>query len=135
LRTSAGPRRLFDDANVTARLVGLLRGRRGVLDSTPLLDAVASQDTVTQLGAAIRELLTVAEAAGELGLAAALMRDDGYATVAKPPCDWDDPAAQDALVGDANAALGVLAERELTGTLGEVAELLALVAGQDVAPG
>jgi hypothetical protein len=115
-------------------LVGLLRGRRGSLDSTPLLDAVATQDTVTQLRAAIRELLTVAEAAGELGLAAVLMRDDGYATVGKPPCDWDDPAAQDALVGDANAALGALAERQLTGALGEAAELLALVAGQDVAP-
>src|SRR6516165_3947772 len=38
LRGSARPRRLFEDVNTTARAVGLLRGRRRVLDSTPLFD-------------------------------------------------------------------------------------------------
>ena len=45
-----------------------------------------------------------------------LTRDDDYATVGKPPCDWDDQAAReglvDALVRDVNAALLVLDGRE-----------------------
>jgi hypothetical protein len=41
LRASDRPRRLFDDVNTTARTAGLLRGRRRVIDSTPLFDAVA----------------------------------------------------------------------------------------------
>jgi len=143
LRGSDRPRRLFEDVNTAARAAGLLRGRRRVLDSTPLLDAVATQDTVTQLRAAIRRLLTAAEQAGELELAtavrAALRRDDDYATVGKPPCDWDDKTARDALVDalviDANAALAVLHGQALTGPLAEAAELLALVAGQDVEAG
>jgi DDE family transposase/transposase-like protein DUF772 len=143
LRDSSRPRRLFEDVNTVARAAGLLRGRRRVLDSTPLLDAVATQDTVTQVRAAIRKVLSCADAAGEIELAAALRavlsRDDDYATVGKPPCDWDDQAARDALVDalvrDANAALAVLDGRELTGGLGEAAELLALVAGQDVEAG
>ena len=57
----------------------------------------------------------------------------------KPPCDWDDPNARDALVDalvrDAHAALGVLDGHELAGPLGEAAELLGLVAGQDVEAG
>ena len=143
LRGSDRPRRLLEDVNTAARAAGLLRGRRRVLDSTPLLDAVATQDTVTQLRAAIRKLLASAEQAGQLDLAAAvraaLSRDDDYATVGKPPCDWDDKAARgtlvDALVIDANAALAVLHGWPLTGLLGEAAELLALVAGQDVEAG
>jgi hypothetical protein len=142
LRASGRPRRLFEEVNASARAAGLLRGRRRVLDSTPLLDAVATQDTVTQLRAAICKLLTVADGEdAELAAAvrAVLMRDDNYATVGKPPCDWDDKAARDvlvdALVHDANVALLVLHGRELARALGEAAELLALVAGQDVEQG
>ncbi len=119
-----------------------MTGRRRVLDSTPLLDAVATQDTVTQLRAAIRTLLRVADRHDQALAAAAravLARDDEYATVGKPPCDWDDGAARDALVDalvrDANAALLVLHGREVTAPLAEAAELLALVAGQDVEQG
>ena len=139
LRGSTGPRRLFDDVNTTARAVGLLRGRRRVLDSTPLFDAVATQDTVIQLRAAIRTVLAVAELvdpALACVVRAALTRDDDYAGVGKPPCDWDDPKARealvDALVRDARAALAVLDGRELAGPLAEAGELLGLVAGQDV---
>ena len=139
LRASDRPRRLFEDVNATARSAGLLTGRRRVLDSTPLLDAVATQDTVTQLRAAIRKLLSVADR-DDIELAAAvrgvLTRDHDYATVGKPPCDWDDRAARealvDALVRDVNAALLVLHGRELSGAVAGAAELLALVAGQDV---
>jgi hypothetical protein len=142
LRASGRPRRLFQDVNATARAAGLLTGRRRVLDSTPLLDAVATEDTVTQLRAVIRKLLTVADREdAELAatVRAVLTRDDDYATVGKPPCDWDDKAARDALVDalvrDANAVLLVLHGRELTGAVDEAAELLALAAGQDVEQG
>ena len=58
-RASDRPRRLFEDVNTVARGAGLLRGRRRVLDSTPLHDAVATQDAVTQLRATIRKLLSL----------------------------------------------------------------------------
>ena len=139
LRASQRPRRLFDDVTATARQAGLLRGRHRVLDSTPLFDAVATQDTVIQLRAAIRRLLTAAHRqAPTLATAvrAGLTREDDYATLGKPPCDWDDPKARealvDALVRDAHAALAALDGHQLDGSLAEVAELLALVAGQDV---
>ena len=139
LRASVRPRRLFEDVNAAARSAGLLTGRRRVLDSTPLLDAVATQDTVTQLRAAIRRLLSVADREDtELAglVRTVLTRDDDYATVGKPPCDWDDKVAReglvDALVRDVNAALLVLDGRALAGALAEAAELLALVGGQDV---
>lgn len=142
LRASDRPRRLFDDVNATARAAGLLRGRRRVLDSTPLYDAVATQDTVIQLRAAIRRLLGAAELdvpALAVAVRAGLARDDDYASRGKPPCDWDDSAARealvDALVRDVQAALAVLHGHELTGPLAEAAQLLALVAGQDVEAG
>ena len=86
-------------------------GRRRVLDSTPLYDAVATMDTVTLVRSAIRGLLQAAggELAGELR--AVLRRDDDYAAAGKPACDYDDPAAReelvDALARDARALLGV----------------------------
>ncbi len=142
LRASDRPRRLFDDVNTTARAAGLLRGRRRVIDSTPLFDAVATQDTVIQLRAAIRKVLTAADRADPEVAGAVrevLTRDDDYASLGKPPCDWDDPAARqalvDALVKDAQAALAALDGRELEGPLAEAAELLGVVAGEDVEAG
>ena len=142
LRASARPRRLFEDTKVVAKETGALKSRARVLDSTPLYDAVATQDTVTQLRAAIRKLLAALDQAGSplaAAVRAALLRDDEYATVGKPPCDWDDRAARealvDALVRDAVAALGVLDGEALpAGALG-AADLLALVAGQDAEEG
>jgi hypothetical protein len=143
LRKSARPRRLFEDVRAVAKAAGLLRGRNRVLDSTPVYDAVCTQDTVTQLRAVIRKVLMVADREGAAELAAAvravLTRDDDYATAGKPPCDWDDKAAReelvDALVRDCLAVLAVFDGRELSTGLAEAAQLLALVAGQDVAEG
>lgn len=142
LRGSERPRRLFEDTKVVAREAGALKGRARVLDSTPLYDAVATQDTVTQLRAAIRKLLVVLDNVTPSLAArvrAVLERDDDYATAGKPPCDWDDPAAReqlvDALVRDALAALAVLDGETLTGAARDAADLLAIVAGQDVAEG
>ena len=142
LRASARPRRLFEDTKVVAKETGAMKGRARVLDSTPLLDAVATQDTVTQLRAAIRKLLVALDQAGSPlaeDVRAVLARDDAYDTVGKPPCDWDDKAARealvDALVRDAVAALGVIDGKALpAGALG-AADLLALVAGQDTQEG
>ena len=141
LRASARPRRLFEDTRSVARATGAMKGRARVLDATAVYDAVATQDTVTQLRAAIRKTLAALDRAGS-PLAAAvrqvLRRDDDYASAGKPPCDWDDPAARgalvDELVRDALAALTVLDGHEL-GAAAEAADLLALVAGQDVEQG
>jgi hypothetical protein len=101
-------------------------------------DAVAAQDTVTQLVAAIRKVARVVPGAGAV-IAAACTLDDGKP--GKPPIDWDDPAAKQALVSDlVNDALAVL--EALTGpgaperdaAAADALGLLALVAGQDVEP-
>jgi IS5 family transposase len=142
LRASDRPRRLFEDTKVVATETGALKGRARVLDSTPLLDAVATQDTVTQLRACIRKLLVVLDQAGSPLAAlvrAALARDDEYATPGKPPCDYDDKDARealvDALVRDAMAALEVIDGQTLAWTVNPAAEWLALVAGQDTEQG
>ena len=142
LRASDRPRRLFEDTKAVATEAGLLGGRARVLDSTPVYDAVATQDTVTQLRSAIRKLLrALAQQAPELAVKVreALCRDDDYAGPGKPPCDWDDRDARDALVDvlvrDAQAALEALEGEALEGAAKDAYELLALVAGQDVEEG
>ena len=142
LRASARPRRLFEDTRVAARQSGAMKGRARVLDSTAVYDAVATQDTVTQLRSAIRKTLSALDHAGSplaSQVRAVLRRDDDYATAGKPPCDWDDPQARDmlvdALVHDALAALAALDGQELPLAVIEAAGLLALVAGQDVEQG
>ena len=49
LRGSDRPRRLFEDTKALAKETGAMKGRARVLHSTPLYDAVATQDTVIQL--------------------------------------------------------------------------------------
>jgi transposase len=61
LRGSRDPDRIFRVTTELAREVGLV-GVRRVLDSAPLFDAVATQDTVTLLRGAIRGLLRVCPA-------------------------------------------------------------------------
>ena len=135
LRRSARPDRIFEVALAAARQAGLV-GRRRVLDSTPLYDAVATMDTVTLVRSAIRGLLKAAggDLAGQLR--GVLRRDDDYAAAGKPACDYDDPAARaelvSALAGDAHALLAALEGRELEPALARAAELLAAVTGQDL---
>ena len=59
LARSARPDRIFEVTLAAARQAGLV-GRRRVLDSTPLYDAVATMDTVTLVRSAIRGLLRAA---------------------------------------------------------------------------
>src|SRR3954469_17556828 len=63
LARSARPGRIFEGRLEAARAAGLV-GRRRVLDSAPLYDAVATMDTVTLVRSAIRGLLKAA--GGEL---------------------------------------------------------------------
>ena len=109
LRASADPDRIFRVTTELARQVGLV-GVRRVLDSTPLLDAVATQDTVTLLRGAIRGVLRACSPELAAVVRAALARDDDYAAAGKPVCDWDDPQAReqlvDALFRDGYRALG-----------------------------
>ena len=62
LRRSARPNRIFEVGLAAAAAAGLV-GRRRVLDSTPLYDAVATMDTVTLIRSALRALLGAAAAA------------------------------------------------------------------------
>jgi hypothetical protein len=139
LRRSQRPDRIFEVALAAAGEAGLL-GRRRVLDSTPLYDAVATMDTVTLIRSAIRGLLKAAgpELAGPLR--AVLAAGDDYASSAKPAVDWDDKAARDALVDsrarDGYALLSVLAGRQGLGEPVEQAmQLLATALGQDLETG
>jgi hypothetical protein len=106
-----------------------------VLDSTVLADAVATQDTVTQLVAATRRVRRLVAAAREVELGGA----HDYDRPGKPDCAWDDPQATQALVAglvnDALALLAAVAEVDMDDEQAEAVALLALVAGQDVEPG
>src|SRR5664280_2826439 len=110
LRHSASPNRIFDAARDAAKEAGLV-GRKRVLDSTPLYDAVATMDTVTLIRSAIRGLLKVADADLATELRCVLESGDDYLSSAKPMIDWDDEAAREALIDsrakDAYAALAV----------------------------
>ena len=99
LACSQRPKRIFEVSLQAAREAGVVSAKR-VLDSTPLYDAVATQDTVTMIRSAIRQLLTAADPTLEAKLRAVLVRDDDYASGHKPTCDWDDPASREALVAE-----------------------------------
>jgi Transposase DDE domain/Transposase domain (DUF772) len=135
LARSARPDRIFEVTLAAARAAGLA-GRRRVLDSTPLYDAVATMDTVTLVRSAIRGLLKACDGELAVQLRGVLSRDDDYAAAGKPACDYDDPAARaelvDALARDARALLAALDGRELDPVAAQAAELLATVTGQDL---
>jgi hypothetical protein len=137
LARSQNPGRIFDVTVEAARQAGLA-GRRRVLDSTPLYDAVATMDTVTLVRSAIRGLLAAA-GEREAGLRALLARDDDYLRAGKPACDYEDAAAREALVDalakDAGALLAALHGQELGPVLAQAAALLAAVTGQDLEEG
>ena len=75
LARSDRPGRIFDVTLAAARRAGLV-GRRRVLDSTPLYDAVTTMDTVTLVRSAVRGLLKAAGGGLAGQLRAVLRRDD-----------------------------------------------------------
>jgi hypothetical protein len=134
---SGRPHRVNDAVKKVVEQTGILKGRRRrAVDSTILDDAVATQDTVTQLVSAIRKVAR--EVPGAAEQIAAVCTGHDYARPGKPKAGWDDPAAKDALVSalvnDANVLVAVLQGRELDERAASAVALLALVAGQDVEP-
>jgi len=135
LARSERPNRIGEAVAAVIAATGVLNGkRRRALDSTLLDDAVATQDTVTQLVSAIRRVRRLISAAAAVTVGA-----HDYDTSGKPVCAWDDPEAKNALVtGLVNDALAILAAvdgQALDDTQTDAVGLLALVAGQDVEPG
>jgi len=138
LAASERPERIFEVVLQTAKKAGLV-GRRRVLDSTSVYDAVATMDTVTLIRSAIRGLLAVCERELSDELRGLLLRDDDYRSAGKPVCDYEDRQAReemiDALAKDARALLGALDGRELSPVVAQAAALLATVVGQDLDEG
>ena len=134
---SARPHRISDAVTKVVQETGVLKGRRRrAVDSTILADAVATQDTVTQLISAVRRVAR--EVPGAAEQVAAVCTGHDYGKPGKPQIGWDDPAARDALVSalvnDANALVAAFAGAELEERAASALGLLALVAGQDVEP-
>ncbi|MBB0993035.1 IS1182 family transposase [Dietzia kunjamensis] len=129
LAASDRPQRIFEVVRQVIAETGAVKAKtRRALDSTVLDDAVARQDTITQLIAS--ECTRLAATCGH-----------DYSEAGKPRIAWDDQGARDelvsALVADALALLGALDVEAITAAGGKPAEavaLLALVAGQDVEP-
>jgi len=134
---SKRPHRVNDAVRKIVDETGILKDRRRrAMDSTILADAVATQDTVTQLVSAIRKVAR--EVPGAAEQIAAVCTGHDYSRPGKPKIDWDDPAARDALVSalvnDANALVEAFQDARLGEAAASALALLALVAGQDVEP-
>ena len=137
LAASDRPDRIFEAVKQVVAETGVLTGKtRRALDSTVLDDAVATQDTVTQLIAAIRRVRR--DVPGAAVVVADHCSAHDYRDPGKPVIAWNDEQARaalvDALVGDAHRLLGHLPDAELDPPAAEAVALLALIAGQDVEP-
>src|SRR5262249_43170849 len=135
LAASARPNRIFERTVEVAARAGLV-GRRRVLDSAPIYDAGATQDTVTLIRSAIRGRLRAADRVLRPELRAVICSGDAYTSTAKPAIDWTEVAEREALVDsraqDGYALLAVLEGRALAPEVAQAAHLLATVLGQDV---
>jgi hypothetical protein len=139
LRRSDRPDRIFEVALAAAGQAGLI-GRKRVLDSTPLYDAVATMDTITLIRSAIRGLFTAAGRDLATALRAVASSGDDYTSTAKPAVDWDDKSAREALVDsrarDGYALLATLdGRKDLPEPVLQAMRLLATVLGQDLQTG
>jgi IS5 family transposase len=137
LAASDRPNRIFEAVKAVVAQTGALAGKtRRALDSTVLDDAVATQDTVTQLIGAIRRVRR--EVPGAVDVIAAHCSAHDYDDPGKPAIAWDDAQARDrlvaALVTDARRLLEHLPEQQGDSRAGQAVALLALIAGQDVEP-
>ncbi|GAA0954440.1 hypothetical protein GCM10009560_78370 [Nonomuraea longicatena] len=136
LRRSGDPNRIFARVSRVAAASGALRSRmRRVLDSAVLQDAVATQDTITQLITAIRR--AGRQVPGAAQLIAERCQATDYTDPGKPAITWNDATARQELVsGLVNDALTVVEAFQAAAIAGELsddaAQALALVAGQDV---
>ena len=134
LRNSGRPDRIFEAVRAVVEATGVLaKKHRRALDSTILDDAVATQDTVTQIISAVRRVMTVVPAVSRLELG------HDYSVIGKPVIDWSSRSERDGvislLVADATAVLESLAGIKLTSEQQDAVGMLALVSAQDVEPG
>ena len=134
LAASADPNRIFSAVQQVIAQTGAIKGKtRRALDSTVLDDAVATQDTVTQLIAAVRKVGR--EVPGAAAVVAQVTSAHDYDDPGKPKIAWNDKQARDALIDglvrDALAVVQALGEVP-PGPAADAVGLLALVAGQDV---
>lgn len=134
---SARPHRLNEAVRRVIEATGIVKGRRRrAVDSTILAGAVASQDTVTQLIAAMRRVMR--QVPGAAGVITRECAGFDYDKGRRPVVDWSDPAAAQelvsALVNDAGAVVAALAGAELGDGPAAALALLAATAGQDVEP-
>src|SRR3954468_22467569 len=111
LAASDRPQRIFEVVREVIAETGAVKGKtRRALDSTILDDAVARQDTVTQLIAQIRRVGR--EVLGAEALVAQVCTGHDYSRPGKPRIAWDDQEARDqlvsALVTDALALLAAV---------------------------
>ena len=138
LRSSTAPDRIFEAVLDVAKNVKLV-GKKRIVDSTALYDAVATQDTVTLIRSAIVGVLRVVDEETADELRKLLRRDDPYDKSGKPSCAWDDEKAReelvDALTRDAHAVLLALEGQALTPGVTKATTLLATVVGQDIEEG
>lgn len=137
LAQSRAPNRIFHAVEHVIAETGVLRGKtRRALDCSVLDDAVATQDTVTQLIGAIRRVRR--EVPGAASVIAQHCTAHDYDHAGKPVIAWDDAAAREtlvsALVTDARRILDALAAQTADAAGGQALALLALIAGQDVEP-
>src|SRR3974377_1993635 len=138
---SERPHRVNEAIRLIVEQTGVLKGRRRrAVDSTILADAVATQDTITQLVSAIRRGTRrgAREGPGAAEQIAQVCTGHDYSKPGKPKIDWDDPAAKDALVSalvsDANWGVAAFAHAKLEEPAACGVAVLARVAGQDVEP-
>ena len=134
LRNSERPDRIFEAVRAVVKATGVLaKKHRRALDSTILDDAVATQDTVTQIISAVRRVMSVIPQASRLELG------HDYSVIGKPVIDWSSRPERDGvislLVRDATAVLDAVAGVKLTSEQQDAVGMLALVAAQDVEPG
>jgi hypothetical protein len=137
LARSDRPHRINDAVRAVVEGTGIVRGKsKRTVDSTILDDAVATQDTITQLISVIRRVGR--QIPGVAALIERVCTGHDYTEPGKPVIDWSDRGAREglvsALVNDANALVAALSEQDLGDDHDSLVALLALIAGQDVEP-
>jgi hypothetical protein len=139
LSKSLKPNRIFETVLDLAKSAGQV-GRRRVVDSTALYDAVSTMDTVTLVRNGICGVLRAlrdCNAATQSRFKGVTRRDDDYASPGKPSCaDWDNGQARsaliDALARDGYALTAVGDGETWPAPLCDALVLLGTLLGQDI---
>ena len=140
LAKSDRPHRINEAVRRVVEETAVMRGRgKRAVDSTILADAVATQDTITQLISAVRRVGRIVPGAAEA--IAAVCTGHDYSRAGKPVIDWDEP---EATMGWSRrrSMMPTRCWRHWPGSEDVVGEesvaaplaMLALVAGHDVEP-